>query len=112
YSKEIVVSNTLANQMLLFSSEGRFLCQFGDSTILDRPSAIVVLTDGKFAVKNRREIIMFSPKLIYLLTIGTNYLIKPFGLASDGKGNLVTVEAAVPAEISILFIDSSSGMVK
>ncbi|KAL7647094.1 UNVERIFIED_CONTAM: hypothetical protein RMT77_002352 [Armadillidium vulgare] len=112
-SKEIIVADTFANRLLLFNEKCEFIRQIASSSVLKHPSAIVVLPDGKFAVRNNKEIIVFSPDCTFLKSFGSDFLKKPYGIAEDGQGNVITVDSGNSDSLNIVFIDVTTGnMVK
>ncbi|XP_064471199.1 uncharacterized protein LOC135385674 [Ornithodoros turicata] len=97
----IIVADTGNHRVLLFDSRGTGLCT---ATLprpyeLQRPSAVVCFNDGKFAVKDDVCIYMFSKHGEFIRSLGKAKLSRPYGLALDHEGMLVTLALRSPAEL-------------
>ncbi|CAN7975499.1 unnamed protein product [Ixodes persulcatus] len=97
----IIVGDTGNHRVIIFNAEGRPLCKatLPGTVRFRRPSAVVALDDGSFAVKDDRCVYLFSKAGEYIRTLGKDSLVRPFGLAAHGGNELVTLSLATPAKL-------------
>ncbi|KAM7315045.1 uncharacterized protein ISCGN_004828 [Ixodes scapularis] len=97
----IIVGDTGNHRVIVFNAEGRPLCKAAlpGTVRFRRPSAVVALDDGSFAVKDDRCVYLFSKAGEYIRTLGKDSLVRPFGLAARGGNELVTLSLATPAKL-------------
>lgn len=105
----VVVADTFNDRIALFSQEGKFIDYFY-SSCLRRPSAVVSLQDGKFAVKDNRSIVIFSTSGLVVKTLASN-LKRPYGLTIDNERNLLTVETTENGYLTLVTLNPDSGQV-
>ncbi|EEC12316.1 hypothetical protein IscW_ISCW020206 [Ixodes scapularis] len=77
----IIVGDTGNHRVIVFNAEGRPLCKAAlpGTVRFRRPSAVVALDDGSFAVKDDRCVYLFSKAGEYIRTLGKDSLVRPFG---------------------------------
>ncbi|KAG0419693.1 hypothetical protein HPB47_003939 [Ixodes persulcatus] len=97
----IIVGDTGNDRVIVFDAEGRALCkaELPGTVHFKRPSAIVSLDDGSFAVKDDRCVYLFSKAGEYIRTLGKDRLVRPFGLAAHGANELMTLSLDSPAKL-------------
>ncbi|CAN8013520.1 unnamed protein product, partial [Ixodes persulcatus] len=97
----IIVGDTGNDRVIVFDAEGRALCkaELPGTVHFKRPSAIVSLDDGSFAVKDDRCVYLFSKAGEYIRTLGKDRLVRPFGLAAHGANELTTLSLDSPAKL-------------
>ena len=78
-NNEIVVTDTFNDRLVLFSVTGKFKKSFNSNPPLKRPSAIVLLNAGGFAVKGSTGIAVFSKDCEFITLYGAYKLHRPFG---------------------------------
>lgn len=91
-SGNIIVSDTFNDRVLILNSDGAPMGLAGPSMGFRRPSSIVELWDGSFAVICSNFIAVFNAEGTYTKILGKNLLQKPYGLSLTENGKLLTVE--------------------
>lgn len=95
----IIVCDTGNNRVVTFDPEGRPLHEAvltGSKEKFYRPSAVVAMEDGKYAVKDDCCIYVFSRHGEFIHTLGKGSLQKPYGLALYEKEDLLTISLGEP----------------
>nr|XP_045598016.1 uncharacterized protein LOC123757982 isoform X3 [Procambarus clarkii] len=110
-SLEIVIADTFNHRMVMFDEHGEFIKTFNVDGGLDSPSAVVQLRDGRIAVKDNICIYLFDTDGNFFSTIGKQYMRRPYGLAVDDEGNLLTFEAHSQGFIVLLTICPQKGII-
>ncbi|XP_069194971.1 uncharacterized protein [Procambarus clarkii] len=110
-SLEIVIADTFNHRMVMFDEHGEFIKTFNVDGGLDSPSAVVQLRDGRIAVKDNICIYLFDSDGNFFSTIGKQYMRRPYGLAVDDEGNLLTFEAHSQGFIVLLTICPQKGII-
>ncbi|XP_077563060.1 uncharacterized protein LOC144178811 [Haemaphysalis longicornis] len=90
----IILADTGSNKVLMMDSRGGALREVSLPDALDgfkRPSAVVAQADGTFAVKDDRCIYAFSKDGDFIRALGKGVLSRPYGLAFEGRENLLTL---------------------
>lgn len=97
----IIVADTGKNRVLVFDSQGTGL----HSAALPRPhgfrrpSAVVCMDNGCFAVKDDCCVYVFSKHGEFIRSLGKTKLCRPYGLAVSSEGMLFTLALGHPAKI-------------
>ncbi|XP_068226758.1 uncharacterized protein [Palaemon carinicauda] len=105
----VVVTDTFNDRIALFDKTGKFIKYFRTKT-MNRPSAVVALNNGRYAVKDCHSITIFSNDGSFDSFVISG-LKKPYGLTLDDKGDLMTVQTTVPGCVELLTISPDSGKV-
>ncbi|CAL4134925.1 unnamed protein product, partial [Meganyctiphanes norvegica] len=101
----VVIADTFNDRMVLFSRKGDFIKSFC-SPQMKRPSAIAVLIDGRFAVKDIHSILLFTATGEYVEHLKhATHLKYPYGLTMDDDGNLLTIETTKNGHVTIVIMD-------
>ncbi|XP_063848349.1 uncharacterized protein LOC135093243 isoform X2 [Scylla paramamosain] len=93
-SGNIIVSDTFNDRVLILNNDGAPIGLAGPSMGFRRPSSVVELWDGSFAVICSNFIAVFDAEGTYTKILGKNLLQKPYGLSLTEDGKLLTVETA------------------
>ena len=88
-----VVSSTGDHAVKMYNADGSFLKLVNPSRQFFRPSDMVALPDGRFAVRDANGIQLFDEEGLFLQNVAAGQLGKCFGLAADGKGQLITLNS-------------------
>jgi len=110
----MAVASTFENKVKLFSCEGKFLLSVKSSgQPFDRPSDMVTLASGHFAVRDSSRIQLFTENGTFVRTLGYDRKHeKCYGLAENDDGDLITVMESRKST-NLCFFDLQSGnMVK
>jgi len=110
----MAVASTFENKVKIFSNEGKFLLSVKSSgQPFERPSDMVTLKSGHFAVRDSSRIQLFTENGTFVRTLGYDRKHeKCFGLAENDDGNLITVMESRKST-NLGFFDLQSGnMVK
>lgn len=90
----IIICDTGHDRVFAFNPEGRPLHEAiitGSKETFCRPSAVVAMKDGTYAVKDDVCIYVFSKHGEFIRTLGKGSLRRPYGLALHGTENLMTL---------------------
>ena len=70
---------------------GKYLQTLKPERRFKRPSDMIALPDGRLAVRDDLGIQLFDDEYQFLMHCGQGMLGRCYGLATDGKGNLITI---------------------
>ena len=90
-SKKIVIGDTASNQVKMFSHKGAFLKYINPPDPFKRPSDMIAFTNDEFAIKDNVGIHLFDENGDFQKSFINPELGKLFGLATDGKNHLFTI---------------------
>jgi len=120
-SGNLVVGDRAKDVVIMYDSNGKFVKEIRPGRPFKRPSDMVTLPDGRFAVRDNNGLQMFDEEGAFMRTVVPKGVLGMcFGLATDGKGHLMTIntnkrgEAACMTkknETDILVIAVESGQI-
>merc|ERR1712243_342256 len=105
----------------MYDKTGRKMNEIQPGRPFKRPSDMVTIPDGRFAVRDDNGLQLFDEEGVFMRTIVPRGVLGMcFGLATDGKGNLMTINTnkrgvkdciTKKYETDVLVIDVESGMI-
>lgn len=119
-STQIVIGVTKRNEVHIYSQQGKLVRIVEPGRPFRRPSDMVALPGGRFAVRDDHGIQLFDEEGVFIRTLADRQLGRAFGLATDGKGRVITINTNAfgnfpnitrKGEIDLLFIDVESSRV-
>jgi len=112
-SGSLAVASTFEDKVKIFSNDGQFLKEVSSPKNFHRPSDMVTLHCGNFAVRDNTRVQVFkSDGSFEKVLLENKSRDKYFGLAQDDEGRLITLlETRSPASTYLIFIDLESGEV-
>jgi len=90
-TKTIIISEQGRNQVQMYNPDGSTKKVVQPGKAFFKPSDMVELKDGQFAVRDNNGIQIFSDDGKFIKNIGENYLGRVFGLTSNEDGNIFTI---------------------
>lgn len=90
-TKTIIISEQGRNQVKMYNPDGSTKRVVRPGKAFFKPSDMVELNDGQFAVRDNNGIQLFSDQGIFIKNIGENFLGRVFGLTSNESGNIFTI---------------------
>jgi len=111
-NKKIVVSSTFDDTVKMFSPSGQFITQVSTPKApFTRPTDMVTLHSGQFAVRDDNKVMVFSCDGQYMRTLWEDKgQVRCYGLAQDKEDRLVTImETRRPRKTDLLFFDINTG---
>jgi len=92
--KCIVVASTFEHKVKMFTGSGQFVREVmcgPDGPSFRRPSDMVALNDGGFAVRDEEGIRVYDNCGNFQCNLDCYYMNRFYGLAEDGAGHLITI---------------------
>jgi len=109
----IAIASTFENKVKIFSNMGEFISEVISPHSFMKPSDMVTLNSGRFAVRDNTRVQVFESDGSFVkVLLEDESKDKYFGLAQDGEGRLITLlESRSPASTYLIFIDVENGEV-
>lgn len=109
----IAIASTFDDKVKIFSNDGRFIKEVNSPNSFVRPSDMVTLHCGNFAVRDNIRVQVFGSDGSFVKVLLQNKSKDQYyGLAQDDEGRLLTlIESRSPASTYLVFIDIESGEV-
>ena len=109
----IAIASTFENKVKIFSNKGEFISEVFSPHSFMKPSDMVTLNSGRFAVRDNTRVQVFESDGSFVkVLVEDESKDKYFGLAQDGEGRLITLlESRSPASTYLIFIDLENGEV-
>eukprot|EP00092_Neocalanus_flemingeri_P030596 GFUD01033220.1.p1 GENE.GFUD01033220.1~~GFUD01033220.1.p1 ORF type:complete len:644 (+),score=221.26 GFUD01033220.1:60-1991(+) len=112
HNRNIVVSSTFNDKVKIFSPSGQFLSLVTiPQSNFTRPTDMVTLHSGQFAVRDDNKVMVFTSEGGYMKTLWQDRgQVKCFGLAQNKEDMLITImETMRPRRTDLLFFDLKTG---
>jgi len=90
-TKTIVISEQGRNQVKMYKPDGSTIRVVQPGRAFFKPSDMVEVKDGQFAVRDSNGIQLFSEEGTFIKSIGEHFLGRVFGLTTNESGNIFTI---------------------
>ena len=90
-TKTIIISEQGRNQVQMYNPDGSTNRIVQPEKAFIKPTDMVELKDGQFAVRDNNGIQLFNDQGIFIKYVGENFLGRVFGLTSSESGNIFTI---------------------